>query len=375
MLVNVAAEYTPYNVADQAELLTASEWNLRDIRLSVGDGTDITMFAAINTGWAFFNRDDMLRIVTDKWKVHMWNLLEHTMIQGAWTKEKLYERYQEVGPYDLTSLAGEPIRVDFDHGTINDLTVAGGDLFFPNIQGTDGLVHFATELPLPISVTHTVYDIAKENPKFSTQILYIDTVRLATDMKRLSPMTALYAPNEDWENVVTPMTEIAETVLKNHMFKELLWCEDLVAMAGTEMVTSLNNQNWTISVNDGGFPCFDAAVAAEGTQRACITKCDVLVRNGLVHELDYRMEYVDAATAAPDNGAPTGTGTDNGSVFQRPNGAETGGGDGNSQGGDGNSDGDVSFGSGKQSGATPVSVVGGVFTAVLLFLHASILFL
>lgn len=324
MLVDVAYQFTMYNTGDYAQLLRASEWNRRDLRLSVGNGTEVTMFASINTGWDFFNRDDMLRITTDLWKTHMLNLLEHTMVQGIWSKEALFERYEQVGPYDLTSLAGEPIRVDFSAGGVE-----GGDLFFPNIQGVDGLVHLTTEVPLPISVTHTIYDIAKENPDFSTHILYIDTVRLDTDMKRLSPMTVMYAPNADWENVVTDMNKIADTVLKSHMFEELFWCDTLVEMsnAGTPIV-SLNQQNWTISVNKGGYPCFESPMSPEGTSLSCITECNILARNGIVHKIDHRLEFEATQTAPPQSG-PIGTGTNTAandpSVFQRPTGATTGG--------------------------------------------------
>ena len=356
MLVDVAYQYTMYDTSDYAQLMGASEWNRRDLRLSIGDGTDITMFASIHAGWDFFNRDDMLRITTDEWKKHMLNLLAHTMVQGIWTKEALYERFEQIGPYELTSLAGEPIEVDFSKGGVE-----GGDLFFPNIIGVDGMVHLTTKVPLPISVTHTVYDIAKENPDFSTHILYIDTVRLDTDMKRLSPLTTLYAPNADWENVVTPMEKIADTVLKNHMFEKLLWCDTLLEMykAGTP-IQSLNKQNWTITVNEAGFPCLETALGTVGTTRSCITECDILARNGIVHKLDTRMEFEVAKTEAALN-VPTGNGTDTGanvnpSIFQRPTG-ETDATD------------DVAFGEGEVSRAGPswsISLVSTVTTLLLL---------
>ena len=360
MLVDVASIHTAYNLEDNAQLLGATEWNLRDIRQSVGDGTDVTMFASINTGWDFFNRDDMLRIVTDKWKIHMWNLMEHTMVQGAWTKKALADRYNEIGPYKLTSLAGEPIQVDWNP-VKNEVTVAGGELFFPNIQGPDGLVHLTNKLPLPISVTHTIYDIADEDPNYSTQILYIDSVRLASDMRRLLPMTAMYAPNTAFDNIVTPMNKIAETVLKNHMFEELLWCDDLRAMAGEGTIMSLNQREWTISVEDG-MPCFEAQNPVEGVGKACVTKCDILARNGIVHFVDYRMEFEVAETAPPQSGDPQGGGIfTGGGGPQRPTGQAD------------SSSNDVSFGDGEQSGVASMKFVVAIATTAISFLHALLL--
>jgi len=365
MLVDVASLYTMYQLEDNAQLLGATEWNMRDVRLSVGNGTDVTLFASINTGWDFFNRDDTIRIATPKWKRHLLNLMEHTLVQGIWTKEKLLERYHQVGPYELMSLAGEPIPVGFNHAK-GEVTVAGGELFFPNIQGPDGMVHISNQLPLPISVTKTIYDIANDDPNYSTQILYIDSLRLSSDLRRLLPMTALYANNTVFDNVVTPLTDIAEKVLKNHMFAELLWCDTLIEMAGNGTVMSLNQRNWTISV-ENGFPCFTAENPIEGVGKACVSKCDILARNGIVHLMDYRLEYEVAETAPPgESGTLVGGGT-----FTGNNGGGGGGGNPNTPfvRPTGEDDSEVSFGTGKQSGAASASF-GAASATTLLFLYA-----
>lgn len=308
MLVDVAAKHTIYNLKDTAQFFRVSEWNNRDLRQSVGDGTDITLFASINTGWGFFNLEDVTRLASDKWKRHQWDLLRHMMVQGAHTYESLKERYDEEGPFNMTSLTNENILIGFDD-TKQKVTVAGGEIFFPNIRGVDGLVHLSNGVPLPVSVTHTIYDIANENPEFSTQITYIDTVQLQNDMKRLLPLTALYAPNSEWEGKKTKIQSIAKKVLKSHMLKELWWCDTLRGMVGDQVFT-LNEQAWNVSLNDANMPCFEAANPADGDDpgMACITKCDILARNGIVHEMDTMMLYETPETREPspfDDPVPT----------------------------------------------------------------------
>jgi len=137
MLTRTAAEFTKYNLEDTAQMLYSSEWNMRDLRLSVGDGSKLTLFASLNTGWNFFNQVDKTRLTTDKWKRHQWDLLSHMLVQGYLTKSDLRDRYDQEGPYNLTSLANQTILVDFDN-TEKKLIVDKGDLFYPNIEGVDG---------------------------------------------------------------------------------------------------------------------------------------------------------------------------------------------------------------------------------------------
>jgi hypothetical protein len=137
MLTDVASEYTVYQLLDVAQFFRASEWNLRDLRLSVGNGELLTLFASISTGWDVFNTEDMTRLSGDEWKPHQLDLLAHCLVQGRLTKEDLQERYDNEGPFNLTSLVNQTILVDFNKAT-QKLTVAKGDLFFPNIQGVDG---------------------------------------------------------------------------------------------------------------------------------------------------------------------------------------------------------------------------------------------
>lgn len=153
-------------------------------------------------------------------------------------------------------------------------------------------VHFTNKVPTPISVTHTIYDIAKEQDKFSTQITYVDSVLLASDMQRLIPLTALYVPNPVWEGVPAPIGEIGEQILKSYMFDDLLWCDKLLESVG-QTVRSTNGFLWDITVNDDNMPCFGIASQFDDQPpkpaRACVTSCDTLARNGIVHEIDYMM--------------------------------------------------------------------------------------
>lgn len=156
----------------------------------------------------------------------------------------------------------------------------------------------------------TVYDMAKVDPNFSTQIAYIDSVFLDGDMKRLLPLTALYAPNPEWEGKQVEMNNIAKGVLENMMFGTLLWCDKLRNMTGTS-VTSVNEKNWTITINDKKFPCFETLGQSTGTppMKACITKCDILALNGIVHELDTLLLSETATTGPPSAFSATNSGS------------------------------------------------------------------
>jgi hypothetical protein len=139
MLTSVAAQYTQYNLKDTAQFFGASEWNIRDLRRSVGDGSNVTLFAAITTGWNYFNVEDMTRLAGDEWKPHQLDLLAHMLVQGTYTNAQLLERYQAEGPYNLTTLTNQTIEVSFD--TSKDaITIDGGDIIFSDLQGVDGYV-------------------------------------------------------------------------------------------------------------------------------------------------------------------------------------------------------------------------------------------
>jgi hypothetical protein len=165
------------------------------------------------------------------------------------------------------------------------------------------IVHFTKKVPLPYSMTETVYDVPRRLGGFEEQLNLIDTVFLAADMKRLLPVTALYAPNDQWTNKQIELADISVSVLENHIFEKLLWCHVLVGLAGTE-IESHNGQFWFISVNEEGFPCFDIVTAAGESDRSCVTKCDILARNGIVHEVDKIVLFDGLSTRGPSPPVP-----------------------------------------------------------------------
>lgn len=139
MLTDTASLYViKYNMKDMAQFLRASEWNRRDLSLSIGDGSNVTLFASMNTGFTqFLNREDMTRLSTDRWKRHLWDLLRHQIIQGARTYEDLREHYDQVGPYEVTTLAEQKYTVDYDSAS-GELTIDGGRIVKRDIRGVDG---------------------------------------------------------------------------------------------------------------------------------------------------------------------------------------------------------------------------------------------
>ena len=157
---------------------------------------------------------------------------------------------------------------------------------------------------MPRSLSKSAYDIGKANEKYKIHTSYLDALSLAESLKSLLPVTVLYAPNEAFQGKVFKINDISEEILENHIFKELLWCDKLVDMRG-ELVESNNGRAWRISVNDDGFPCFDAIGDPIGRLplKACIVQCDTLVRNGIVHELDTAL--VDKDYVTTPSGSPT----------------------------------------------------------------------
>lgn len=303
MLTNYAAEYTRFSMYDVAQLFIGSEWNMRNLSLSVGDGSPVTMFAAVNTAFdKWFTLEDTTRLSTDKWRRHLWDLLKHFLLQGKYTKNDLKDLVlnNSGNPVNITMLTGQNVLLEYDQER-NMLLLEGGDIFFGDIKGVDGLLHFTSVVPRPESVTKTCWTIAKENPKFSIHTGYLESLFLDEDINRLLPLTTFYAPDEAFEGKLFDILEMSDTLLENFVFKELLWCEKLRELAANdERIESHNGRTWKISVNEEGFPCFDTIrYIGDFAERSCITKCDVLVRNGIMHELDSLLVFETVETAPP----------------------------------------------------------------------------
>ena len=137
---------------------------------------------------------------------------------------------------------------------------------------------------------------------YSGQITLIDTVFLKQDMRRLLPLTAMFAPNSDWDNKLIKLEDISKVILENHLIENLAWCDTLVKLAG-EKIDTLNGQLWMVSVNEHGKPCFDTKVPGGESYKSCIVECDILARNGIVHLLDKVMLFETPETLGPQ--APT----------------------------------------------------------------------
>jgi hypothetical protein len=89
------------------------------------------------------------------------------------------------------------------------------------------------------------------------------------------------------------------------MFEQLLWCDVLKEKAKTgESAMSLNGKEWTVTVNDEGMPCFDTFFLGLNAVRSCVTKCDTLARNGIVHEMDKLILFENPETLPPKDDIP-----------------------------------------------------------------------
>ena len=137
MLVEYASLKTSHNVYDTARFLIATEWNLRNMSMSIGDGKSVTLFSSDGTGWNEFTQEDTTRLSTDKWKRHLWDLMKHQIVQGSYNAADLKYEYEQNGEYNLTTLNGENITIGYD-ATKDKLLIDGGDIYFTDIKGVDG---------------------------------------------------------------------------------------------------------------------------------------------------------------------------------------------------------------------------------------------
>ena len=146
MLINYAAEYTSHKMQDHAQFMIASEWNLRNLSRSVGNGEKVTLLATSDSGWSIVSQEDVVRLTTDKWKPHQWDLLLHNILQGEYLEADFIRLWNENGkkPYNLTTLAGQNVSFDFapdpDPNSKGKVMVNGGHLWYPDIKGVDGYV-------------------------------------------------------------------------------------------------------------------------------------------------------------------------------------------------------------------------------------------
>jgi uncharacterized surface protein with fasciclin (FAS1) repeats len=138
MLVQYAGDWSPFDTRATSQFLISSEWNMRNLSLSVGSGDKLTMFAPVLQAWDVLNQDDIVRLASDKWKPHQWELLGNILVEGVWLEQDLKDKYnEEGGPFTLTTLVNQTIPIDYDEER-DVVMVSGGDLFFADIKGVDG---------------------------------------------------------------------------------------------------------------------------------------------------------------------------------------------------------------------------------------------
>jgi hypothetical protein len=138
LLVEYAGDFSPFDMRATSQFLISSEWNLRDLRLSIGSGAELTMFAPVLQAWNVLNQDDVVRLASDKWKPHQFNLLGNIIVEGIWLEQDLKDKYKaEGGPYNLYSTINQTVPITYDEER-DVIMVTGGDLFLADIKGVDG---------------------------------------------------------------------------------------------------------------------------------------------------------------------------------------------------------------------------------------------
>jgi hypothetical protein len=53
------------------------------------------MFAPVLQAWDVLNQDDIVRLASDKWKPHQWDLLGNIWVEGVWLEQDLKDKYKE----------------------------------------------------------------------------------------------------------------------------------------------------------------------------------------------------------------------------------------------------------------------------------------
>jgi hypothetical protein len=75
-------------------------------------------------------------------------------------------------------------------------------------------------------------------------------------------------------------------------------------MNGQE-VDSLSGETWKIFVNDEGQPCFQTVVEfGLPAQLSCVTTCDILCQNGIIHQVSSILVHESLATRGPSPPLP-----------------------------------------------------------------------
>ena len=331
MLLQYANDVTDLDVKDTSRFLqlSASELNLRNLSQSVGMGGPITLFASIQSGWDTFDVAEVARLNSDAWTAHRLDLLKNMMVQGEYRAIDLYRIFQEEGgPYNLTTLNGDPLLVDYEPSE-DLLKIGGGDFYVANVHGIDGYVsecgislncylflfhvflivhalppcyvrhsimHLTTHVPSPRSLTRSLFQIGSEDSQYTQYMEYLSSsASLRIGLSLLAPRTVLLVQNEGFRPYQVDETTVAEVLLENMIFEKIYSCNQLRKLQGQNIV-SMNNRTWTIDINVKDEPCL---TASGGGDTACITKCDLVGKNGIAHQIDLPLAQAGALSLAP----------------------------------------------------------------------------
>lgn len=275
LMTGYAAEYTSNNVSDISKFLIASGWNLRDLSKSIGDGSALTFFASSDS----LADDDVMRLLSSRWKPHLLDFLMANIVQGEYSGNTLASAFLDGGGMtSFRSLSGDSFWLKE-----NDVVRAG-------IRGVDGFVHVVAAPVVPKSLMWTLYDLVDSESKYSIYTLSIEQANLKGQLSSHTPTTAFFVPNDSFETNIFARDTIPEPVLKNHLFHDLYFCEDLIGFGEIGAVLeAISGQKYRIIVSEDRSPCFVSYSSVqndEPTTASCITKCNMLSKNGVAHEIE-----------------------------------------------------------------------------------------
>lgn len=318
MLVDYASKHHPeYNLVHMNAWLQATAWEIADLRkqLSLSASEGITLFATVDDGFDF-SLTKTTGITRKEWRLHLRHAVSHAMMAGRHTEQDFLNRIKKEGlSIELEMLSGESVEMEYSTAS-SRLMFAGGEILYSDIIGVDGIVHFVRNLPLPKAFQTNAYLVALDNADYRLHTAYLNGAGLSTDVGTTTPITAFFVPNKgfDSQRLKAPIPKFDDPkIMENMLFDKMLTCADLIALEG-HSIQSLNGRNWTISISrKSGMPCFDTTgyVGSTPSRKACVSKCDTLGSNGLIHELRLVLLYVStpeevaASTEPPTTARPT----------------------------------------------------------------------
>jgi hypothetical protein len=170
------------------------------------------------------------------------------------------------------------------------------------------VIHVVNSINLPPSVTRTVYDLIASNPAYTNLDNLLRAILFDELLATLYPVTLFAPPDAVLKDI--PITEIS-SVLENHIFEGLLYFDQLLTMDG-QVITSINEKKWTVSVLDSSI--FLQAEKGGSVVSKVQNLGDILGNNGILHNIDaplledsnVTLLVEDSnVTLAPTAGAPT----------------------------------------------------------------------